>query len=129
VDDDKRRMQSYVQELQFFDYNVNFKADVDEALDFFENNHEQLELVILDIMMPTGNSFSNDRSDNGLRTGICFYERIRSQKQNLPVIILTNISSTELLEIKLTETLICEKTLTIPFQFAEIVRDFLQSKN
>jgi DNA-binding response OmpR family regulator len=70
VDDERRRMQSYVEELRFSGYDVEFKSDVDDALIFFNENHEKLELLILDVMMPTGNSFDNQQADNGLRTGI-----------------------------------------------------------
>jgi CheY-like chemotaxis protein len=82
VDDETRRMKSYVQELQLLDYDVNFESNIDDALIFFESNHKQIELVVLDVMMPTGNSFSEDRSDYGLRTGICFHERIRLKIKN-----------------------------------------------
>jgi CheY-like chemotaxis protein len=129
VDDDKRRMQSYVQELEFSDYKVEFQFDIDNAFDFYENNRDDIQLVILDIMMPVGEKFSNQiAAENGLRTGICFYEKIRGDRPDLPIIILTNVNRSELSDIKnieITEATIFEKTSLNPFVLAEKVDDIL----
>ena len=76
VDDEKRRMKSYIDELKLSGYEVEIKSDVDSALDFFNKNHKQIELLILDIMMPSGNTFENVDTKYGLRTGISLYEKI-----------------------------------------------------
>ena len=92
VDDEKRRMDSYFQELKF-KHDVIFKRDVDEALKHLEKHGKELEGVILDIMMPPGEAFENEpRADYGYRSGILFFERIRSDYPHLPVIIFTNVT-------------------------------------
>jgi CheY-like chemotaxis protein len=129
IDDDRRTMKSYVQELEFCDYQVKFEFDIDDAFHFYENNREHIQIVILDIMMPVGEKFSNQMAaEDGLRTGICFYEKVREDQPNLPVIILTNVSSAELSDIKnikRTEAIILEKPSLDPFILAEKVGDIL----
>jgi CheY-like chemotaxis protein len=133
VDDDKRRMESYVQELKFSDYQVEFQFDIDNAFCFYEDNQNDLQMVILDIMMPVGKNF-RDRpaAENGLRTGICFYEKIRKEQPNLPVIIFTNVSRAELSDIKnikIEEAIILEKISFDPFALAEKVDNILGDKD
>lgn len=92
VDDERRWAESYVEELELSDHQVSFQMNVDVALQEFERNRPQIELLILDIMMSPGLSFRDIDTDLGLRTGIRFYERIREQAPDLPVIIFTNVS-------------------------------------
>ena len=94
IDDEARHMRSHLDELELSDFDVEFKQSVDEALDFFEDNFAQIELIILDIMMPPGNRFKN--IDSGLRTGVHIYDKIRPAAPDLPIIILTNVSEEEL---------------------------------
>lgn len=92
VDDERRRMDSYRLELVLSGYDVLFKDDVDEAINFFESNVGEIELLILDIMMPPGNSFKAEGAQGGLRTGVLFYERVRRAAPDCPVIILSNVA-------------------------------------
>lgn len=112
IDDEERRMKSYVQELEFSNYNVEFKPDVDSALECLENPKEEIELIILDIMMPTGKKFfNNSQAEKGLRSGICLYQEIRKQKPMLPIVIFTNVYDKKLLQDidKDDRTSFCEK--------------------
>ena len=93
VDDEPRIMDSYLQYLRAklapLNYEVVFLSDVDEALDFFEMKIEEIDLVILDIMMPPGR-FTSERTNGGLKTGLAFYEKIRQRTPDLPIIVFTN---------------------------------------
>ena len=93
VDDEKREMESYRMELELElpDSGVVFKRNIDDALSFFEDNQNQIELLILDIMMPQGKAFES-APDNGLKTGIHFYRKVRTITPAMPIIIFTNIS-------------------------------------
>lgn len=130
IDDEKRRMRSYVQELELSSYTVEFKSDVDSALEYFENNKKEVELIILDIMMPTGKKFFNDnQSENGLRTGICFYQEIRKRATKLPIIIFTNVYDKNLLQDidNDDEALFCEKDNFIPIELVAEVKNILKN--
>src|SRR4051812_33252938 len=92
IDDEERYMEPYIVELRFSGYEVIWETETDAALTFFEENYEQIKLLILDIMMPPGESFDHEKTQKGLRTGVFFYERIRQKRPDLPIIILTNVS-------------------------------------
>lgn len=92
VDDEQRRMETYVEELELSGYQVRFISDIDDAIKTFQEEQEQIELLILDVMMPGGDILESADTEFGLRTGICFYEKIRKQNSSLPIIIFTNIS-------------------------------------
>ena len=129
IDDEKRRMKSYVEELEFSSYQVEFISDVDSAVEYFKKYQEKLELIILDIMMPTGNSFDSRQTKNGLRTGVSFYEEIRKQKPILPIMIFTNVWDEQLLQYidKDNMTLFCAKDDFIPIKLVTEVRSFLHT--
>lgn len=127
VDDEKRYMNSYVEELKLSGYEVSFQGDVDSALRFFEENLNRINLLILDIMMPPGSSFKEVDTQLGLRTGIHFYERIREKAPNLPVMILTNVSDPRVEERfrKENKCWFLRKEDYFPFELAEEVKKVL----
>lgn len=96
VDDEPRIMNSLRQyleaQLKPHGYEVVFHNNVDTAWDFFEKHIEEIDLVILDIMMPPEKQFSTERTNGGLKTGLFFYKRIRARTQEMPVILFTNFS-------------------------------------
>lgn len=92
VDDEKRWTATYVEELQACGYDVLLETHVDNALQFFEEHRDQIALLILDIMMPPGSSFTQAETQMGMRTGVRFYEKVRQKVPGLYVIILTNVS-------------------------------------
>src|SRR5689334_685673 len=91
VDDEQRRMGAFIEELER-SFEVCFIKEVDEALFFFEENVTSIDLLILDIMMPSGHVFRDVDTQYGLITGVYFYDRIRQWAPDLPVIILTNVT-------------------------------------
>jgi CheY-like chemotaxis protein len=93
VDDEPRYISSFVEELEleFGKDKINCSKDVDEALDFFNHNSNEIKIIILDEMMPPGKTFKNGLTQTGLRTGLFFYKHIRQNFPDLPIIIFTNI--------------------------------------
>jgi CheY-like chemotaxis protein len=96
VDDERRHTSDFVRELEESGYQISFQSNVDLALQFLEESENDIELMILDIMMPPGKRFRDVDTDEGLRTGVYLYERAREIRPELPVIILTNVSDVEL---------------------------------
>lgn len=130
VDDEKRRMSSYIEELKLSGYKVEIKSDIDSAFDFFETNHEQIELLILDIMMPPGTAFEDSDTKYGLTTGIHFYEKIRKQSNTLAIIFFTNTSD-ESLESNISldqKSLFLQKEDYLPFQLVDEINKFLKNE-
>lgn len=89
IDDEERRMDSYLQELEFH-YRVSYKKQVDEAYEFFEQHHKDIELLILDIMMNPGKLFAKEQTERGLTTGLFLYRKIRTKAPDLPILIFTH---------------------------------------
>jgi len=123
VDDEPREMSSYVEELRFSGYEVAYESDVDSALKFFAANLDNLDLVILDIMMPPGEALKNRDTEFGLRTGIYMYREFRVQSPDLPVIILTNVSDVQVARFFHQEAkcIFLPKEDVLPYELAEQV--------
>lgn len=95
VDDERRYMLSYLEELKFSGYKFEFRKDVKVAMNFLDEHLAEIELLILDIMMPVSTLFDNASTTGGLRTGVRFYDLVRQKAPALPVLILTNVSDPE----------------------------------
>jgi DNA-binding NarL/FixJ family response regulator len=98
IDDEPRFMDSYVDYLNnFSDYKVKEISSVDEAAIFLGNeaNSTDLQLLIIDVMMPPGETFKSVDTKKGLRTGEFLYYKIREEHPQLPIIIFTNVSDPE----------------------------------
>jgi DNA-binding NtrC family response regulator len=73
VDDEIRGVDSYITELHLSGFDVSFQENVDEALRVLEERIDDVDLVILDIMMPPALTFIDMDTQLGLRTGLRFY--------------------------------------------------------
>lgn len=105
---------------------VVFHSNVDEALSFFENRVGEIDLVILDIMMPHGERFGSEKTNGGLKTGIAFYERIRELAPELPVIIFTNFYDEDI-ERKFRQDSKCRSLQKVDFLLEEFVAEVKQA--
>ncbi len=92
IDDENRYSQNYIEEIKLSGYEVSYHSNIDGAISFFDKKFKIIKLLILDIMMPPGKSFTLEKAEQGLRTGILVYEKVRSKAPLLPVIILTNVT-------------------------------------
>ena len=127
VDDEGRYMDSYRAELMLAGYDVSFQKDVDWALPFLVEHLDDVELLILDIMMPPGQSFQDAETHGGLRTGVPFYEKIRELAPRLPVIIFTNVSDEQLAKRFRAEAncRFLRKENFLPYELVATVREIL----
>jgi CheY-like chemotaxis protein len=125
VDDERRRMRSYVEALESENFEVEFEYNVSKAVTFYEQNAREIELFILDVMLPSGDAFNNQQTDDGLRTGICLHDRIRDENPHIPIIIFTNINIDELSNVKSKRTKVLNKEYQLPFDLVEEVKKML----
>ncbi len=129
VDDDRRYVKTYIEELKYFGYEVIHQDNVDKAMDFILDRLKSIDLLILDVMMPYGKIFENQDTDNGLRTGLFFLEKIKevSIDHIFPIVIFTNVSTNNLpIEIR---ELVLQKEEYTPYNLVEKVRQILISKH
>jgi DNA-binding NtrC family response regulator len=103
VDDEERYMDSYVMALKLSGQQVSFQTKVDNALVFFEENWNSIKTVILDIMLPPGKKINSEESQAGYRTGVILYNLMREKAKNLPIIIFTNVSDQDVMQMFLKE--------------------------
>src|SRR5262249_24741430 len=129
IDDEPRGISSYKEELEFSGYPVVYHRKVDEALKALDEGRQEVELVILDIMMPPGQTFANDEgAQRGLRTGVRVYDVLREWLPDCPVIILTHVTDPRVVQ-RFRGEKRCwylQKTDYLPFQLAEVVADVLK---
>jgi CheY-like chemotaxis protein len=98
VDDDKRYIKTYIEELRHCGYTVVHHDSVDKAINFINSESDEIELLILDIMMPSGSYFKDIDRENGLRTGCLLLKEIGSGIIEIcsPILVLTNVSANSL---------------------------------
>lgn len=96
IDDEPHYVEVYALELGDAGYKVQLVSDADAALAFIEAYEADVELVILDIMMPPGRALAGAVTNKGRRTGARLYEVLRKPRPNLPFVILTNVSDAEI---------------------------------
>ena len=128
VDDEPRGINSFVDELKFSDYQVNFKDDIDSAEQYLQQYHSKIQLVILDIMMPPGGTLIAKDTDNGMKTGILFRNQIRSKFPDMPIILFTNFRPDAQLKQEINDdpkSLLLQKYNYLPFELVEEIDIFL----
>ena len=130
IDDETRGMESYFQELKLEfqnKYEVIFVNDVDSAYESLQKDHDKIKLVILDIMMPPGELLKDVDTDDGLRTGARFHQKIRNILPQLPIILFTNCSSEELKDKinQYEQSKFLNKADYLPFELVDEINNFL----
>ena len=128
IDDEEREMSSYVQELELSGLDVRFESNVDKALEAFNENIDNIQLIILDVMMVAGTAFQQANTEGGLRTGIYFHKIIREKLPKVPIIIFTNVSdsrvASDIRQDKKSWFLLKEDIL--PFELVDKITKFLE---
>lgn len=130
IDDERRYMEGYLLELQLSTkHNVMFQRDVDKAIDFFREHQNEISLLILDIMMSTGETFKEHEDEAGLKTGLHVLEYVKTLKPKLPVMVLSNVTDHHI-KTTVRNTEGCSfysKADYLPFQFVELVEKIIKS--
>jgi CheY-like chemotaxis protein len=129
IDDEPRFVDScalYLRDIGQFD--IDLVANVDEAMNRLDTDNN-IQLAILDIMMPPGNKFKDIDTKKGLRTGEFLYKEIRKNHPNLPIIVFTNVSNPDVKEIFKDDTLckFMEKSQYRLGDFLDEIKDSLSS--
>jgi DNA-binding response OmpR family regulator len=131
IDDEKRTMGSYLQELHMSGFEVKLESSVDLGLRMVEENPNEIDLLILDVMMPPGQAFAHAPTEKGLRTGVHFYDRVRKTNGRLPIMIFTNVIDDSLRR-KFEQDKYCryfQKEELLPYELAETIREILGAPN
>jgi CheY-like chemotaxis protein len=93
--DDDHNNNLFCEELKEKGLPLKVFSKVDEAWEFLETTDEPLHIAIIDVMMPPGDLFTLEYTNDGLITGVRFYERLREKSKGCRVFLLTNLTSSE----------------------------------
>jgi CheY-like chemotaxis protein len=98
VDDDIiEALRAYADELSDASYKVIMARNVDEMWSALETAYKDISLIIMDVLMPTGNRVDSEESRAGQRTGLVLIKRIKEHDsyKKIPIMIFTVVSSQE----------------------------------
>ncbi len=101
VDDDQLMMSTYETVLKMRKFEVtrfHGQGCVDRALGFLEKESASVDIMVIDIMMPPGEAFKDEDTDQGMRTGVFLLERLNAQYPSIPSLVLTNVQDEAILE-------------------------------
>ena len=91
IDDEPGQMDYYCRALRLHHYEVELLDSTDKATSGIESwGSRPPDAVVLDLMLPPGNSFTAQETHNGVTTGLCLLRVIRERFSALPVIILSS---------------------------------------
>ena len=90
VDDDIRSLRPYCDELEYRGRKCRLVGSVDEAIRVLKHQARDIELLVFDMMMPSGKVFASKDLDGGLRTGEHFYREFRKMLPDAPAVLFTN---------------------------------------
>ena len=131
IDDEEHYIKSYIEELQLSGLSVMVRSSVDSAAEFLDRNKTDVELCIMDIMIPAGKLFRDQDTRFGRRTGFLFYDYIRQRNPFLPVVILTNVTAPDV-DAKFGNERLCwwfRKDQCLPFEFVLHIQTILASSS
>ncbi|HEX8651806.1 MAG TPA: response regulator [Pyrinomonadaceae bacterium] len=126
VDDEPVFTSSYRDELELENYNVVLKRKLDEAWAVLDEEGPSVQLLILDVMMPSSDLIGMP-DEGGMRTGLLFFEKVRQRFPDLPVVVFTNISDKNVKEFfeKQSRCWVMNKFDYLPYQLADKIKTIL----
>lgn len=127
LDDDVDFLRYYCDELRERGWDVAAAFSTDDAHRIVMDRGEELKVVVLDMMMPPGRIFEDENTEYGIRTGELFYEKLRSMRPVVPVVLFTNRNADHL-DCTLRDDSRCRifmKEDLLPGEFADMIDDLL----
>lgn len=91
VDDEKHYVQNILDELDLLEVKYIFCSGVDTAIDQIETRGSEIDAAVCDVMMPSGQAFTPEETEDNLITGLRFLARIRELGYKRLVLLLTNL--------------------------------------
>lgn len=121
-------MRLYVSALETKGFKVLVRTSVDDALDIARSPHQPVHILVLDVMMPPGQAFQHENTFEGMTTGFFLAEAMKNIFPTQPIVLLTNLTSPELLSRFCPEPRVrlVHKFDYPPFDFAQLVCDILE---
>jgi CheY-like chemotaxis protein len=129
VDDDMIYIQEYLEELSNF-HDVRHEHSIDKAFKFIIENSQKIKLLVLDMMIPSGDLLKDKDNDNGRRTGRLLIEELKNKVDltTFPIIVFTHVNIQNLQsEVSGISVQKLQKEDFTPYQFSLKVIEVLNS--
>lgn len=129
IDDDRLPMKFYVRALEDRGFAVKLCLEPNSALDFALKEGDNIDVIILDIMLPPG-KYGIEETNEGLKTGVFLLDDLRKKEYcpNTPIVVLTNVRDpkTLLLCSRKKELKVVQKMDCPPFELATLVEEIVR---
>jgi CheY-like chemotaxis protein len=129
VDDDMIYIRDYLEELSDA-YDVHHEHSIDTAFEFIIKNSRKIKLLVLDMMIPSGDLLKDKDNDNGRRTGRLLIEELKNSVDltAFPIIVFTHVNIQNLQsEVSGISVHKLQKEDFTPYQFSLRVIELLNS--
>lgn len=126
IDEDLEAIRGYIKVLDLLGCEVTHCRTTDQAL--VSAKASPPSVIILDLMMPPGPSYSARQTEEGVRTGVVLYQDLRKLHPHVPVIVLTNLPNPNAWfqrQLGRENLRILRKPDYPPFDFAAVVAEVL----
>lgn len=75
IDDDRNILESYIIVMELNNYRVQIAETPDDAIDAIKQYGEKLNLIILDLMMPTGEKLNLEKNSWRFEYRTCSFRK------------------------------------------------------
>ena len=127
IDDEKSAMLPVQRYLLKVGYSVKVIDDVDSAYKFIVNHGTFVDAIVLDIMMPHGDTFKSEEVDAGLTTGVMFLKKLKDELNfTKPILVFTALRRPNLLKAisKIPNCSAFEKAVSSAYNIAKALQDY-----
>lgn len=93
VEDEKQYVDNVLEELKLLGLQVEFCDGVDKALEKLKTFGDKIDLIVCDVMMPHGESFKQEETEQNRITGLRFLARVRELGFNRQFVLLTYLEA------------------------------------
>lgn len=123
VDDDRRYIKDYVEEIESRNYFVMHEHNIDDAFKLVVKHIQDIQILVVDMMMPPGDILDERDNENGKRTGILFVKKLEEEVGEIkfPLIVFTHVN----IENLIVRYLKYQKEDFTPYEFANSIEQIL----
>ena len=132
----RKDMWYYLQALHKGDVDFEVARSVDKAMQILTERPAEFDMVSIDEIMPVGEAFGLEETENSLRTGTSLLNWINENKLNLHIVILSNVPKKKLdKELNkcsfehIKSLTVFNKPTTDPFEFIDAIHNIRNSED
>lgn len=96
VDDEARRIEAYREACELAGLEISFIDDAEKVVEFLRERKSDVQLLVLDVMMPMGSRYNKPEATFGTRTGLEVLREVRNLAPELPVLLFTQSHDPEI---------------------------------